>query len=201
MLFSLATGVLYFTVTVTGLSLSVGLAVLVIGVPFFLAFISVTRALALVECRLVEAVSGVRMPRRPVHPGAPSGFWTRVQVMLTDSRTWTTLAYDLLMLPLGIAYFVIAVVGLAVGLSLIAAPVIEGLHALGAFGADSVFVHGVHPQHNGMVFSMNPEWLGTPWGLLLCGFVGIVILTATLHLARGVTKAHAVLAKSMLVLP
>ena len=45
-----------------------GLAVLIIGIPFFLAFIGVTRVLALVECRLVEAVSGVRMPRRPVAP-------------------------------------------------------------------------------------------------------------------------------------
>ena len=85
---------------------------LIIGVPFFLAFIGVTRVLALVECRLVEAVSGVRMPRRPLHPGAPQGFWDRVRAMLTDSRTWTTLAYNVLMLPVGIVYFVIAVVGL-----------------------------------------------------------------------------------------
>lgn len=201
MLFSLATGILYFTVAVTGLSLSAGLAILIIGVPFFLAFIGATRALALVECRLVEAVSGVRMPRRPLHPGAPSGFWDRVKAMVTDSRTWTTLAYDLLMLPLGIAYFTMAVIGLTLGLSLIAGPVIEGLHALGAFGPDSVFAHGVHPVHNGVVVDMDPAWLGTPGGLVLCGIVGILLLTATLHLARGVTKVHAVLAKSMLVLP
>ena len=201
MLFSLATGILYFTVTVAGLSLSAGLAILIIGVPFFLAFIGATRALALVECRLVEAVSGVRMPRRPVHPGAPTGFWSRVKAMLADARTWTTLAYDLLMLPLGIAYFVMAVVGLAVGLAFIAAPVIEGLHALGVFDADSVFAHGVHPVHNGTVVNMNPEWLGSPFGLVLCGVVGILILTTTLHLARGVTKVHAGLAKAMLVLP
>jgi len=201
MFFSLATGILYFTVTVTGLSLSAGLAILIIGVPFFLAFIGATRALALVECRLVESVSGVRMPRRPVHPGAPSGFWDRVKAMITDPRTWTTLAYDLLMLPLGIAYFVMAVVGVSVGLALLAAPVIEGLHALGVFSADSVFAYGVHPVHNGTVVDMNPAWLGTPGGLVLCGVIGILLLTATLHLARGVTKGHALLAKSMLVLP
>ena len=33
--------------------------------------------------------------------------------MLTDRRTWTTMLYLLLMLPLGVAYFTIAVVGLA----------------------------------------------------------------------------------------
>jgi hypothetical protein len=121
--------------------------------------------------------------------------------MLADARTWTTLAYDLLMLPLGIAYFVVAIVGLSVGLALIAAPVIEGLHALGAFDADSVFAHGVHPVHNGLVVPMSPEWLGSPIGLFLCGVVGILFLTTTLHLARGVTKVHAGLAKAMLVLP
>lgn len=201
MLFSLATGILYFTVTVTGLSLSAGLAILIIGVPFFLAFIGATRALALVECRLVEAVSGVRMPRRPVHPGAPAGFWNRVKAMLADSRTWTTLAYDVLMLPLGIAYFVMAMVGLSVGLSLIAVPVIEGLHALGAFDANSFFAHGVHAGHDGSGVHMSPEWLGSPAGLVFCGVIGVLVLTSTLHLARGVTRLHAGLAKSMLVLP
>src|SRR5271170_999254 len=39
MLLSLATGIVYFTVVTTGLSLSVGFAILIIGIPFFLAFI------------------------------------------------------------------------------------------------------------------------------------------------------------------
>ena len=42
MLLSLATGIIYFVFAVTGLSLSAGLAVLVIGVPFFLLFIALT---------------------------------------------------------------------------------------------------------------------------------------------------------------
>jgi hypothetical protein len=54
-LLALVTGVFYFTVTVTGLSLSAGLAVLIIGIPVFLLFIGFTRVLALAEGRLVEA--------------------------------------------------------------------------------------------------------------------------------------------------
>ena len=38
--------------------------------------------------------------------------------MLKDRRTWTTLAYLILMLPIGIVYFVIAVVGLSLSLAL-----------------------------------------------------------------------------------
>ena len=193
MLFSLATGILYFTVTVVGTSLSLGLAVLIIGVPFFIAFIGVTRVLALVECRLVETVSGVRMPRRPQHPGAPQKFWGRVVGMLTDTRTWTTLAYNVLMLPLGILYFTLAVVGVAVSFSLIAAPVLETIRAFGGFDPDSALGRGgLH---------IEPHWLNSPGGLLLCFVVGVLLLTLTLHASRAIARGHATLAKSMLVLP
>jgi hypothetical protein len=191
MLFSFATGILYFIVTVGGISLSLGLALLIIGVPFFLAFISVTRVLALVECRLVEAVSGVRMPRRPQHPGAPQKFLVRVTSMLSDVRTWTTLGYNVLMLPLGILYFTLALVGVTAGLGFISVPVIEAIRAFGWLDPDSVLGRG----------GIEPEWLNSPGGLLLIFVAGVLLLTLTLHASRGIARGHAALAKSMLVLP
>src|SRR5262249_8166378 len=119
MLLAVAAGVLYFTVVVVGLSLSAGLAILIIGVPFFLAFIAITRVIALGEGRLLEAITGERMPRRPVHPGPPADWGTRIIEMLKDVRTWTTLLYLLLMLPLGIFYFTVAVTVLAFSSALI----------------------------------------------------------------------------------
>jgi len=193
MLFSLATGILYFTVTVVGTSLSLGLAVLIIGVPFFIAFIGVTRVLALVECRLVEAVSGVRMPRRPQHPGAPQNFWGRVRDMLADPRTWTTLGYNVLMLPMGILYFTLAVVGVSVSLAFIAVPVLETIRAFGGFDPDSALGRGG--------VNIEPQWLNSPVGVLLCLIAGVLLLTLTLHASRGIARGHATLAKTMLVLP
>src|SRR5258708_2818017 len=73
MLLSLATGVIYFTLTVTGLSLSAGLAVLIIGLPFFLVFVALTRVVSLAEGRLIEAMTGDRMPLPPVAP-SPAAF-------------------------------------------------------------------------------------------------------------------------------
>ena len=93
MFLSLVTGCVYFTFAVTGLSLSLGLAILIIGLPVFLGFIGITRVISLGEGRLLEAVSGERMPRRPVHPGAPDGLVARILEMLKDARTWTTLIY------------------------------------------------------------------------------------------------------------
>ncbi len=53
MLLSMATGIFYFTFVVTGLSLSAGFAVLIIGIPFFLLFLGLTREC----CRWSKAAS------------------------------------------------------------------------------------------------------------------------------------------------
>ncbi len=188
MLLSLATGIIYFTLAVTGLSLSAGLAVLVIGVPFFLVFIALTRVVSLAEGRLIEAMTGERMPRRPVHPNNAAGFWTRVGEMLKDRRTWTTLAYLILMLPLGIVYFVIAVVGLSLSLAFLFAPMIDFAGRYGWFDIPG----DVH---------MNPAWLDSLWAAPLLMLLGVLLLTLLMHLARGVGRLHALFAKTLLVAP
>jgi uncharacterized membrane protein len=102
MLLCLATGIIYFVFAVAGLSMSAGFAVLIIGVPFFLMFVAIGRVVSLAEGRLIEAMTGVRMPRRPVYQGRASGFWARIGEMLRDRRTWSTIAYFVLMLPIAV---------------------------------------------------------------------------------------------------
>jgi uncharacterized membrane protein len=206
MLLSLVTGIVYFTFTVTGLSLSVGFAILIIGVPFFLAFIGVSRVLSLAECRLVEAVSGERMPRRPVHPGPPAGVLDRILEMLRDRRTWTTLLYFVLMLPLGTLYFTVGVAGLALSIPLMAAPAIEIARALGWVNPDSWLGQGgVRLGSDGAALGWvaDGEFLrfgDAAWAFLLMFIAGILLLTILMHAARGVTRLHARFAKSLLVL-
>jgi uncharacterized membrane protein len=188
MLLSLATGVIYFTFAVTGLCLSAGLSVLVIGIPFFLVFMALTRVVSLAEGRLIEAMTGERMPRRPVRQSTAAGFWARVGEMLRDRRTWTTLAYFIVMLPLGIVYFVIAVVGLSVSLAFIFAPLGELANRYGWFAQPG----DVH---------LSPVWLDSFWGVPLMMLAGILLLTLLMHLARGVGRLHAMYAKALLVAP
>ena len=188
MLLSLATGIIYFTFSVTGLALSAGLSVLVVGIPFFLMFVALTRVISLAEGRLIEAMTGERMPRRPVHQNTAAGFWQRVSHMLKDRRTWTTLAYLILMLPLGIVYFVMAVVGLSVSLAFIFAPLAEIASRFGWFGLPD----DIH---------MNPIWLDSLWALPFMVLVGVLLLTLLMHLARGVGRLHAMYAKALLVAP
>ncbi len=66
MLISLVTGVFYFTWVITGLSLSLTLSLFIFGLPLAILFLLSVRGLALLEGRMVEALLGERMPRRPL---------------------------------------------------------------------------------------------------------------------------------------
>ena len=193
MLLTLATGVIYFTFVVTGVSLSAGFAILVIGVPFFLAFIGMARIIALGEGRLLEAMTGERMPRRPVHPGPPASWLRRIGEMLKDARTWTTLLYLLLMLPLGIIYFTVAFSWLAIGLRCALAPLIYVAERVIGIAPGSFAV--IHLDAGGYELHSPQTFLGalfyTVWGILL--------LTLLLHAARAIARRHARLAKALLV--
>lgn len=190
MLLALVTGIAYFTFVIVGLSVSAGLSILIIGLPVFLAFIGMARVISLGEGRLLEAVTGERMPRRPVHPGPPATLKTRIVEMLKDVRTWTTLAYFLLKLPLGIAYFVTAVVGLSIGTALTVAPFLKISQDLGW-----IYFGDAGP------INIEPSWLGEWPGLIIAVLVGVLVLTLTLHVARGVVRLHTVVAKALLVRP
>lgn len=187
MLLSLVTGIVYFTVTVTGLAMSAGMLVLIIGIPFFLLFLGVVRVLALAEGRLVESLTGVRMPRRPVYAQRDIPFFERIKAMLVDRHTWLTLFYMILKLPLGILYFTVAVSGLATSLGLIAGSIFQALIDSGitTFGIPAGEFH-----------SDMPTWL-LPFAFAL----GVVLLTAVMHLAKGVGIMHGHLAKALLVRP
>jgi uncharacterized membrane protein len=187
MLLALVTGVFYFTVVVTGLSTSAGLIVLIVGIPFFLLFVGFTRVLALAEGRLIEALLGQRMPRRPVYPPKGIPILERIKQMLVDRRTWTTMFYFLLMLPLGILYFVIATVGICVSLGLVGGSIAGLLFEAGMIGGGISFDD--HALHYG------PSPLAAPFLLL----AGIVLLTGVLHLVRGIGRGHGTLAKHLLV--
>ena len=183
MLLSLATGIVYFTVVTTGASLSLGLLILIIGIPLLVLFLALIRVLSLVEGRIVEVLLGERMPRRPLYTQRGKGWLERINEIFTDGRTWTAMLYFLLMLPLGVAYFTTAVTLLSTSLAFIVAP-------FGYFFANDNF---------GMTLGDYDVATNAPWLLPLMSVAGVVLLFATLHLARGIGKLHGLLAKHLLV--
>lgn len=168
LLLSLATGILAFTWAVTGLSLSLGLAILIIGLPIALAFLLGTRALSAAELGLLGLLLGAEEVRIPAI--LPAGSWgARLKALVADPRTWSSLLYFVLLLPLGILYFTLMVTLLALSVSLLAVPVLRLLHLGASFTGD---VAGI-------------DWIMSNPGLavVLCGLAGLALAPLTLHLA------------------
>ncbi|MBL8057375.1 MAG: sensor domain-containing protein [Anaerolineales bacterium] len=181
MLISLMTGLFYFTWAVTGLSLALTTLIFIFGFPLALLFLLSVRGLALVEGRLVEALLGVRMPRRPLLADPSLKWQARLQRLVTDRATWLALGYLLLQLVLGVVYFSIVVIAVTLALGVIAAPFLQYFLNL-------------------PIMTMGDARVFLPyWALALLALGGLGVLTGTLHLARGIGQLHGKLAKAMLV--
>ncbi|HKE48220.1 MAG TPA: sensor domain-containing protein [Rhodanobacteraceae bacterium] len=186
MMLSLATGIFYFVWAVTGLSLSIGLSILIFGLAFAVLFFGTVRVLSLVEGRIIEVMLGERMPRRPVYAQRGKPVMTRIKEMFTDPRTWSTLLYMLLMLPLGIVYFTMAVTGTTLSLAMMVAPIALILRSVGIIDTGGIYIDGEN---------VVPPAIALPFTFIL----GVVLLFTMLHLARGVGKFQSALAKHLLV--
>lgn len=183
MFLALATGIVFFTWTVTGLALSIGLMPLIIGVPFAVLYLASLRGLAHVEGRVIEGLLGERMPRWTPAP-AGQGWMARIKRWLRDGRTWSTLVYMILKLPLGVISFSVFAIIFALTLGLALAPFAQ------LFTDLPLFTFGSWRLHLPWYVAFPVCWLAAAFDLLI-----------GLHLARGLGRLQARFAKVMLVRP
>lgn len=185
MLLSLVTGTFYFVWTIAGISITAGTSVLIIGIPLALVFLMSFRVLSHLEGRIVEALLGVRMPRRLPAANVEEKIWPQIKDALGDVRTWTSVFYLLLMLPLGIVYFTLTIVGLSLSL---------GVAGVSLY---SLVTNESHIQVTGL------PWLEhlfhTAPGLILLVVAGVLLFFALLHLARFIGWMHGKIAEGLLV--
>jgi hypothetical protein len=183
MLISLLTGILYFTWAVTGLSVSLGVMVLIVGIPVTIVFLLSFRGIAFLEGRLVEALLGERMPRRASFTDSNLPWKERLKILLTGKATWLSWIYMILMLPLGIIFFTVIVTLVSIALTLIVSPIIV-----------YVFNSPIGTFSNGIEIWSLPNYL-TP----LLSMLGVGLATSTMHLARWIGMVHGKFAKALLV--
>lgn len=180
LLFSLVLGVIYFTWAVTGISLSLGLIVMIFGIVILGIFVLSIRGISLIEGRLVEALLGIRMPRRPFFTHTEHGLWPRFKSLVADKYTWLTLIYMIIMLPLGTIYFSVFVALVASSVWLVFEPVFQLIFDTPLATTDRIFL--------------------TPgWAIPLSIIGGVLLFVVTMHLAKITGKLHGQLAKIMLV--
>ena len=183
LLLSLPLGVLAFTFAVTGLSLSLGLAILIVGVPVLVGFLGLARALSVAEVHLLRTLVGPELLSAPPLLPRGEGFFERLKTLLTDRHTWTSLAYFLLQLPLGVAGFTLMVCGLVLGLALLAAPVAALFHGPAYFSLEGL---PWLERHSGI-------------GMLVSGAAGVLLLPLTFHAALVLGRFQAWLAHHLLI--
>ncbi len=180
MLLALFTGVIFGGWTLLGGFVSACSLLFIIGLPIFGLFLLSIRGIALLEGRIVEALLGIRMPRRPLFLDKGLGWTDKFKALVTDAYSWRALLYAVLLFPLGLIYYGVFGLLFVLSLSFITSPLLELVFhiPLDLFG-DNVF---------------------TPvWFLPIVCLAGFVLLPLTFHFAKFAGKVQGRFAKSMLV--
>jgi len=181
MLIAFVTGIIYFTWAVTGVSLSISLSIFIFGLPVALLFLLSVRGIAWLEGRLVEALLGVRMPRRSLPAPTNAKLLDQIKELVKDKHTWFSLVYMIIQFVLGTTYFVVLVTVFTFSLTGIAIPILQEVFHLPV--VQNYDVHYFMPQ----------------WGYSITILAGFLLWTAMMHVIKYVGGLHGRFAKFMLI--
>lgn len=175
-------GIAYFVFFVTAFAFGGALIWTFVGPPVILLALFISLYIGDLEAWMVNVATGEDIRRPPkVLEGATSlreKVWTRV----IDPSTWTGVIYQVAQFPIGIASFVIVVVGFSVAATLIAAPVIVALDPT------SIFLH------QGPIDVVVDDW----WEALPFMPLGFLAWLVTMHGIALCSSLHAMWARLML---
>jgi len=169
----LPVAIVAFTLTVTGVTLCVGLLPLfLVGIPLFYVVGALARGMASFERRRMRLFLDIEIPSRPRRPRG----WKAV---LKDAPTWRAIAYHVVQLPLAVLTFAVSYGGFGTALALVSTPgwfsrVPAKRADLGAF----------------TVSDQRTAWLVV--GL------GVLVFVLTFGLTLALTAAEGAVAKSLL---
>lgn len=204
MLLSLVLGIIYFALTVPLGIFSLVTLIFIFGFLIALVFIGLVRLLSLLEGRIVEGLLGVRMPRRLPAQTPSKNIFAKVKNALTDYRTWSSIFYFILMLPLGIFYFVLGIVMLSCSLGLTGL----GLQQLITGRPLIHYPPGIdvlNDQDYVDLIRDNPwipdavTFFNSTAGHITVIAIGILLIFIMLHIARGIGWVHGRIAETLLV--
>jgi hypothetical protein len=154
--------------------------VLIIGIPVTGLFLLSLRGIALLEGRLVEALLGVRMPRKPIFVHKGLNWRQKYKALATESHTWKIFVYLILHFPLAWVHFSIVFVMFAFSIKSVCYPV--WYWALGR-----------------PLITIGQPFYPPAWSFPLIVLAGIALFFVSLHLAGMMGKIRGQFAKFMLV--
>lgn len=177
---SLPLGVLFFVLTITGLALSAGLLVTLLGLPILVITFAVVRAAARFERAFGRATLGTKAAepfrRQPSGPG----IWRRIGARISDPWSWREVAYMLVHLPMSVLMFSLTV-------------------AFWAYPLAALTINAwwwAIPEEGDYIWNGNEldhplEWVGVP-------LAGMALLFVTPWVIQGITSLHAAILDGIL---
>jgi hypothetical protein len=177
---SALTSLLFFFWLIMGGGFSLFSLVLIIGIPVTGFFLLSLRGIALLEGRIVEALLGVRMPRKPIFFNKGLNWRQKYKALTTESYTWKVCAYLILHFPLAWLHFIIVFILL-------------GFSIKGTLYPMWYWVLGRS------LFTIGQPFYPPLWSFPLVVLAGIFLFIAALHIVGFMGKIHGRFAKFMLV--
>lgn len=173
-------GLFYFVFLITGISLSIGLAILWIGIPLLVGVLLLSRTFANLERRLTSKLLNINIIQ-PTSDNVQKGFWQRARAVVTDPGTWAEVFYLFSKFVLGIISFVVVTL-LATSLGLMATPFFWNQWGIEAW---DVGIPGI------WTVDSFPKALGV-------SIIGAIIGVASLHLTNGLAWLYGEYSKAIL---
>ncbi len=163
-------GLIYFVLLTTGISLGLGLYLIVVGLPLMVLVLMLWRQLVKLEQLQARWLLGQEVRPEPILRWAEvKRAWPWFRARLSSGLTWKGLGFLFLKFPLGLGAFVLLVVMLSVSLALVTAPI---LHKHGLVNVDDVSLLVI----------------GSPWQAASIVLFGLLLLVLSLHLFNGYAK-------------
>ena len=164
-------GIATFTVAVTGFSLAAGLLITLVGIPILMATLLACRGFAAVERARASFVLG-----EPVHAAERTWrrdtVWETTKAVLGDPGGWRDLVWAVVLLPIGIATFTVAVTVWTVALGMLTSPL--WYWALPDGSDDTI----------ALLDSTSPGWSA------LRVLIGLVLVPLAIAICRGMAEGQ-----------
>ncbi|WP_422659286.1 sensor domain-containing protein [Paenibacillus sp. EC2-1] len=182
LLLALPLGIIYFTVAVTGVALSIGLTPVLIGIPLFFGVAKLLNGIVNFEQNIIRQILG--LPTPPVsytHNGqAETGQnWLKQMVRGFDGGLFIrNLLLVFLRFVTGIVFFVIMITALSLGLGFIALPVVH-IILMNEMQLDIL--------ENSLFSYFHIDWTYNQQYLLYVG-VGLILFWVALRIVNGLMQ-------------
>lgn len=183
LLIMLPLGIIYFTVVVTGFSISISLLTIIIGIVIAFLFLILVRGISTLHLHYASSLLGFELPSKVETATPGKGFFDHLKNILSDGKTYTSMVYMFLELPLGIIYFTLIITFLAVSVSFTFSPLLWILN------------------DEGIIYLSGDDWLWNEdfGNTIFLSLVGIGLFFGTLHMGNFLAKVEEFLCKNLLV--